>query len=83
MEYNSVDFSHVGKDSKWDAGLSANLCFEIINIDDANRRKRKALKQMTKALEKRNEEIEELKEYIIYIKNQIDILLDDRVDELL
>lgn len=38
---------------------------------------------MTKALEKRNEEIEELKEYIIYIKNQIDILLDDRVDELL
>lgn len=64
MEYNSVDFSHVGKDSLWDEGLSANLCFEIISIDDANRRKRKALKQMTKAMKKRNSRIEELEEYI-------------------
>ncbi len=64
MEYNSVDFSHVGKDSLWDEGLSVNLCFEIISIDDANRRKRKALKQMTKAMKKRNSRIEELEEYI-------------------
>lgn len=64
MEYNSVDFSHVGKDSLWDEGLSTNLCFEIISIDDANRRKRKTLKQMTKAMKKRNSRIEELEEYI-------------------
>lgn len=64
MDYNSVDFSRIGKDSSWDRDLSTNLCFEIINIDEANRRKRKALKQMTKAVKKRNARIEELEEYV-------------------
>lgn len=82
MEYNSVDFSHVGKDSLWDKGLSANLCFEIINIDDANRRKRKELKQMTKAMKKRNSRIEELEEYIKELEKEI-VDLNDWVVELL
>lgn len=74
MEYNCVDFSHVGKDSNWDTDLSVNLCFEIINIDAANRRKRKALKQMTKAIKKRNASIEELEQHIKQLEKEIDDL---------
>lgn len=72
MEYNCAHFSHVGKDSNWDTGLSANLCFEIINIDQANRRKRKALKQMTKAMKKRNARIEELEEHVKQLEEEIE-----------
>lgn len=76
MKYNLVHFSHVGKDSRWDTDLSANLCFEIINIDGANRRKRKALKQMTKAVERRNARIEELEELVIKLDQEIDGLYE-------
>lgn len=76
MEYNCVHFSHVGKDSNWDADLSASLCFEIINIDEANRRKRKALKQMTKAIKKRNASIEELEQRVKQLEKEIDDLTD-------
>lgn len=76
MKYNLVHFSHVGKDSRWDTDLSTNLCFEIINIDEANRRKRKALKQMTKAIKKRNARIEELEERVKELDDEIDGLYE-------
>lgn len=82
MDYNSVCFSHIGKDSSWDRDLSVNLCFEIINIDEANRRKRKALKQMTKAVKKRNARIEELEEYVKQLEKEI-VGLNEWVVELI
>lgn len=82
MDYNSVCFSHIGKDSNWDRDLSVNLCFEIINIDEANRRKRKALKQMTKAVKKRNARIEELEEYVKQLEKEI-VGLNEWVVELI
>lgn len=76
MDYNCVHFSQIGKDSRWDRDLSISLSFEIIKIDEANRRKRKVLKQMTKAIKKRNARIEELEEYVKELEKEIDDLND-------
>lgn len=70
MKFNNWFASGLGKDSRWDEELTCELTNEIENIDHANRRKRKALRELTKVVEERNAYIEKL-------ENEIDILTDE------
>lgn len=96
MKFNNWFASGYGDDSRWDETISCELADEIVRIDKANRRKRKALKQMIKAVERRTKIIEGLEEYTEYLENENDKLeeytvyleneideLNERVDELL
>lgn len=72
MKFNNWFATGYGSDSRWDEEISCELANEIERIDQANRRKRKTLKQMTKAMKKRNARIEELEEYIKQLEKEID-----------
>lgn len=72
MKYNYYMASGLGDDSRWDEKISCELGDEIERIDRANRRKRKALRELTKAIEERNERIEELEDHIEYLEERID-----------
>lgn len=74
MRYNDK-FSELGGYSVWDGSLGWQLTLEIERLDKANKRKRKALKQMTKAVEKRNARIEDLEETVHHLRNFIDNVL--------
>ena len=60
MKFNNWFATGYGDDSRWDETISCELADEIERIDNANRRKRKALKQMIKAVERRTKKIEGL-----------------------
>lgn len=74
MKFNNWFATGYGSDSRWDEEISCELANEIERIDQANRRKRKALKQMTKAMEKRNACIEELEEHVKELEEEIEVL---------
>lgn len=81
MKFNNRFASGYGDDSRWDETISCELADEIVRVDKANRRKRKALKQMTKAVERLEEYTEDLenendrlKKYIKYLENENDRL---------
>lgn len=76
MKFNNWFASGYGDDSRWDETISCELGDEIERIDKANRRKRKALKQMTKAVERRNARIEELEALVIKLDQEIDGLYE-------
>lgn len=63
--------SGLGDDSRWDEKISCELGDEIERIDRANRRKRKALRELTKAIEERNEIIKVLENHVIYLRHEI------------
>lgn len=69
--------------SNWDMqdlSQPENMDFvhEIIRLDRANRRKRRALRQMNKAIE-RNKYIDELEDTIIDLQNQLDREVDNEL----
>lgn len=76
MKFNNWFASGYGDDSRWDETISCELGDEIERIDKANRRKRKALKQMIKAVERRNARIEELEALVIKLDQEIDGLYE-------
>lgn len=76
MKFNNWFASGYGDDSRWDETISCELGDEIERIDKANRRKRKALKQMIKAVERRNARIEELEALVIKLDQEIDGLCE-------
>lgn len=82
MQFNNWFATGYGSDSRWDEEISCELANEIERIDQANRRKRKALKQMTKAVERRNARIEELEELVIKLNQEIDGLYE-LIDDIL
>lgn len=63
--------SGLGDDSRWDEKISCELGDEIERIDQANRRKRKALRELTKAVEERNEIIKVLENHVDYLEHEI------------
>lgn len=71
MKYNYYMASGLGDDSRWDEKISCELGDEIERIDRANRRKRKALRELTKAIEERNEIIKVLENHVIYLRHEI------------
>lgn len=82
MQFNNWFATGYGSDSRWDEEISCELANEIERIDQANRRKRKALKQMTKAVERRNARIEELEELVIKLNQENDGLYE-MIDDIL
>lgn len=71
MKYNYYMASGLGDDSRWDEKISCELGDEIERIDQANRRKRKALRELTKAVEERNEIIKVLENHVDYLEHEI------------
>lgn len=71
MKYNYYMASGLGDDSRWDEKISCELGDEIERIDRANRRKRKALRELTKAIEERNELIKVLENHVVYLRREI------------
>lgn len=51
--------------------ISCELGDEIERTNRANRRKRKALRELTKAIEERNELIKVLENYVVYLRRKI------------
>lgn len=88
MKFNNWFATGYGDDSRWDETISCELADEIERIDNANRRKRKALKQMIKAVERRTKIIEGLEEYTEYLENknnklkEYTVCLENEIDEL-
>lgn len=76
MKFNDKFATNYGDDSRWDEKMTCELVVEIERIDQANRRKRKALRELTKAVEKRNNRIKELEAMISVIGIELDKLID-------
>lgn len=76
MKFNDKFATNCGDDSRWDEKMSCELVVEIERIDQANRRKRKALRELTRAVEKRNKHIKELEAMISVIGIELDKLID-------
>lgn len=72
MKFNNWYATGYGDDSCWDETMTCELADEIENIDQANRRKRKALRELTRAVKERNEEIEELEKHVKDLQEKID-----------
>lgn len=72
MKFNNWFATGYGGDSRWDEKMTCELADEIENIDQANRRKRKALRELTKAIEERNKEIEELEKHVKDLEEEIE-----------
>ena len=81
MKYNSM-FSELDGVSVWDTTVEWQLVQEIERLDKANRRKRKALRELTKAVEQRNKEIEDLLEQIAFLEKE-NVKLDEWIVDLL
>lgn len=71
MKFNNWFATGLGGDSRWDEEISCELANEIERIDQANRRKRKALRELTKAVEERNEIIKVLENHVVYLEHEI------------
>lgn len=76
MKFNDKFATNCGNDSRWDEKMSCELVVEIERIDQANRRKRKVLRELTRAVEKRNNRIKELEAMISVIGIELDKLID-------
>lgn len=75
MKFNNWFATGYGENSRWDEKMPCELADEIENIDQANRRKRKALRKLTRVVEERNEEIEELEEHVKELEEEIEVLI--------
>lgn len=75
-------FSELDGVSVWDTTVEWQLVQEIERLDKANRRKRKALRELTKAVEQRNKEIEDLLEQIAFLEKE-NVKLDEWIVDLL
>ena len=81
MKYNCM-FSELDGVSVWDTTVEWQLVQEIERLDKANRRKRKALRELTKAVEQRNKEIEDLLEQMAFLEKE-NVKLDEWIVDLL